>query len=116
MDCIHYRMSLCPYWSWNISNISVTKASGDYGADVLAEKDRIKYVIQCKRYESLIGLKAVQEVIASRSIYKTHVGAVMTNSFYTNQAKTLADNNNIILWDRNDIIQMLKNHKNETDS
>ena len=94
------------------SNVSVTKASGDYGGDILAEKDRIKYVIQCKRYESSIGLHAVQEVIASRSIYKTHVGGVMTNSFYTTQAKTLADNNNIILWDRNDLIRMLKNQTN----
>jgi len=94
------------------SNVSVTKASGDYGGDILAEKDRIRYIIQCKRYESSIGLQAVQEVIAGRSIYKAHVGAVSTNSFFTNQAKKLADDNNIILWDRNDLIQMLKKQTN----
>ena len=89
------------------SNVSVTKASGDYGGDILAIKDQIKYVIQCKRYESAIGVHAVQEVIASRSIYKTHVGAVITNSYYTPQAKTLAEVNNIILWDRDDLVRMI---------
>ena len=92
---------------YGFSNVSVTKASGDYGGDILAIKDQIKYVIQCKRYESAIGVHAVQEVIASRSIYKTHVGAVITNSYYTPQAKTLAEVNNIILWDRDDLVRMI---------
>ena len=61
------------------TDVSMTKTSGDYGGDILAVKDQVKYVIQCKRYDSTIGLQAVQEVIASRSIYKAHVGAVMTN-------------------------------------
>ncbi len=80
-------------------NIQLTPESGDYGGDILAEKDQIKYVIQCKRYSSSIGISAVQEVIASRSIYKCHVGVVMTNSHFTNAAIRLANENNILLWD-----------------
>ena len=31
-------------------NVSVTQGSGDQGVDVLAEKDGVKYAIQCKCY------------------------------------------------------------------
>ena len=83
--------------------IYITKGSGDFGGDILATKDQIKYVIQCKRYDSNIGVHAVQEVIASRSIYKAHVGVVMTNMYFTAPAKNLAKENNVILWDRDDV-------------
>lgn len=88
------------------TNINVTKASGDYGADIVAVKDQIKYAIQCKRSVTPIGNKAVQEVIASRSVYNCHVGAVLTNNYFTNSAKVLAKKNNILLWDRNDLLKM----------
>ena len=34
--------------------VEVTKGSGDYGVDILAEKDGVTYAIQCKRYEPLL--------------------------------------------------------------
>lgn len=89
------------------NNIQLTSKSWDYGGDILAEKDQIKYVIQCKRYNSSIGVSAVQEVIASRSIYKCHVGVVLTNSVFTKAAEVLAEENNIILWDGNYLNRML---------
>ena len=89
-------------------NIQLTPKSGDYGGDILAEKDQIKYVIQCKRYNSSIGVSAVQEVIASRTIYKCHVGVVLTNNYFTKAAEKLADENNIILWNRDYLNKMAK--------
>ena len=90
------------------TQISTTKVSGDYGGDIIAVKDQIKYVIQCKRYSSSIGVSAVQEVIAARSIYKCHVGAVLTNNYFTPAAIKLADSNNILLWNRDDLLAMIQ--------
>ena len=42
-------------------DVQVTRSSGDYGVDILAEKDGVTYAIQCKRYSGLVGVKAVQE-------------------------------------------------------
>ncbi len=81
-------------------NVSVTTISGDYGGDIICEKDQVRYVIQCKRYESAVGIGAVQEVIASKSIYKTHVAVVLTNRYFTKSAQNLAEANNVLLWDR----------------
>ena len=58
--------------SLGYTNVNVTPSSGDYGADVLAEKNGITYAIQCK-WSSLgnnnIGNKAVQEIFSGKVFY-----------------------------------------------
>ena len=78
----------------------VTKGSGDFGADIRAEKDGITYAVQCKCYDKPIGVKAVQEVYAGRDYYGKMVGVVMTNQYFTQPAVDLAQKLNIMLWDR----------------
>ena len=80
--------------------VEVTKGSGDFGADILAEKDGITYAVQCKCYDKPIGVKAVQEVYAGRDFYGRMVGVVMTNQYFTQPAVELATKLNIMLWDR----------------
>ena len=77
----------------------VTKKSGDQGADVIAFKDNIKYVIQVKFYNNPVGNKAVQEVVASIGMYNADIGIVITNSTFTSSAVKLAQANNIELVD-----------------
>lgn len=81
-------------------NVEVTKGSGDQGVDVLAERDGIKYAIQCKHYSQPVGNKAVQEIFAGKQFYHCHIGIVMTNNYFTQSAKELAKENGIILWDK----------------
>lgn len=50
--------------------IEVSKATGDYGADLLIQKDGKRIVVQAKRYSENVGSKAVQEVQASIVHYK----------------------------------------------
>lgn len=81
-------------------NVEVTKGSGDQGVDVFAERDGIKYAVQCKRYSHPVGNKAIQEIFAGKQFYHCHVGIVMTSNYFTKSAKELAKENGIILWDR----------------
>lgn len=92
-------------------NVIKTKASGDFGIDVLAEKDGIKYAVQCKNYTSPLGSKCVQEAYSGKQYYNCHVGIVLTNSTFTSHAKELAEKNGILLWDRNKLISMIKTYK-----
>jgi hypothetical protein len=89
-------------------DVVVTKASGDYGADVLATKEGVKYAIQCKKYSSKVGVEAVQEVIASKSVYNCHVGVVLTNNYFTPNAKKLAESNGVLLWDANKLQELIE--------
>ena len=69
----------------------VTQKSGDYGADVVL-KGRNKIVIQAKRYgtKHKVSMDAVREVLAAMFFYKADEAWVITNSFFTKQAETLA--------------------------
>lgn len=88
-------------------NVSVTPGSGDQGVDVIAEKEGVRYAVQCKCYSSALGNTPVQEVCAGKSMYNCHVGVVMTNNYFTAGAKQLAEKNGILLWDRDKLQQMV---------
>ena len=88
-------------------NVQVTRSSGDYGVDILAEKDGVTYAIQCKRYSGLVGVKAVQEAYAGRDYYDRMVGAVLTNQYFTKPAVQAARKLKILLWDR-DYLQSME--------
>ena len=91
--------------------IEITKQSGDFGVDIIAYKDDVKYAIQCKKYSSMVGIKAVQEVIASKAMNNCHVAVVITNNYFTNSAKELAEKNNVLLWDRDKLIDLINDAK-----
>jgi len=89
-------------------DVSVTKGSGDYGIDILAEKDGVTYAIQCKAYTTPVGVKAVQEAYAGREFYDRMVGAVLTNQYFTKPAVEAAKKLKILLWDRGYLDSMIE--------
>nr|WP_318686099.1 restriction endonuclease [uncultured Acetatifactor sp.] len=88
--------------------VEVTKGSGDYGIDILAEKDGVTYAIQCKCYGAPVGVKAIQEAYAGRDYYDRMVGAVLTNQYFTAPAVEAARKLKILLWDRGYLESMLE--------
>lgn len=89
-------------------DVNITKASGDFGVDILAEKDGVTYAIQCKRYSDSVGVKAVQEAYAGKEFYDRMVGAVLTNQYFTQPAVDAAKKLKILLWDRGYMEGMLE--------
>ncbi len=87
--------------------VEVTKGSGDFGVDILAEKDGVTYAVQCKCYNAPIGVKAVQEIYAGRDYYDRMIGVVMTNQYFTAAAVDAARKLKILLWDRGYIESMM---------
>jgi len=90
-------------------DVSVTKASGDYGVDILATKDMITYAIQCKVYAEPVGIKAVQEAYAGRDYHDCMVGVVLTNQRFTKAAQNCAARLKILLWDRDYLQNLIDN-------
>ncbi len=89
-------------------DVEVTRGSGDYGIDILAEKDGVTYAVQCKRYSAPVGVKAVQEAYAGRDFYDRMVGAVMTNQYFTSPAVEAAEKLKILLWDGGYVESMME--------
>jgi len=96
------------------SNVEVTQGSGDHGVDILATKDGVSYAIQCKRQDSKVGNKAVQEIFTGKTIYKKDVGVVLTNNFFTPAAYKAASKTGVRLWDREDLDAMIKTSNKAT--
>lgn len=90
----------------------MTKATNDYGADLILKKDGDTVIVQAKRYNSKIGIKAVQEAIGAVTYYSADKGMVITNNYFTKQAITLAKSAEIELWDREKIIRIMSNFNN----
>lgn len=91
------------------SNVEVTQGSGDHGIDILADKDDITYAIQCKCYSSNIGNAAVQQAHTGKSIYKRDIAVVLTNQYFTDQAKQEAAVLGVKLWDRDKLQEFISN-------
>lgn len=92
-------------------NISTTAVSGDYGVDITASKDFVKYAIQCKRWGGSVGVHAVQEVYSGMEYYKANVAMVITNSTFTPNAKQMAERLGVVLIDRKKLISMIETAK-----
>ena len=108
MDGIAFEELTCDILAANDFDIAEsTQASGDFGVDVLAEKDGIMYAIQCKCYSGLVGIDAVQQVYAGKAYYDCHVAVVLTNQYFTNHAQKLADKIGVVLWDRDTLRELL---------
>ena len=98
MDGQKYEYRVATYLRQHgFKKVSVTKASNDYGVDVIAYKHRKKYAVQCKYYSKPVGVHAVQQVVGGMRYYECDCAMVVTNSTYTRQAKELASRNDVEL-------------------
>lgn len=93
-------------------DVEVTQGSGDHGVDILARKDDITYAIQCKCYSSnSVGNDAVQQAKAGKEYYNKDIAVVLTNQYFSHQAKDEASVIGVKLWDRNKLRQFIE-HSN----
>lgn len=92
--------------------VQITPASGDYGADLILSAKGKKIIVQAKRYRKNVGIRAVQEIASARSYYKADECWVITNSYFTDPAKKLARSNQVLLINREDLMNwMLQKNK-----
>ncbi|MCP5537312.1 MAG: restriction endonuclease [Akkermansiaceae bacterium] len=101
----HYCASLFANSGWTAR---VTQGSGDQGADLVLTKEHREIVVQCKLYNSPVGNKAVQEVVAAQKYYGAYKGIVVTNASYTPSAKKLAAANDVILLHDTEVVTLNK--------
>ena len=80
-----------------------TGASGDQGADVVADKDGVTIVLQCKLHKSAIGNKAVQEALAAKAHFGATAAAVVSNAAFTRSAEALSRTTGVLLCHYSDL-------------
>jgi restriction system protein len=95
-----------------------TPYRGDFGADFVLKWKRTRIAVQAKRTSQLVGLRAVQEVVAAKAYYNCDQAMVVTNSYYTDQAMILSRANNVWMRSRDDLAEKaagLRNIRNSAE-
>lgn len=88
--------------------------AGDYGTDLIIERDGVRTAVQAKRWKGVVGIKAVQEVYGSLKLRNCAKALIVTNNFFTRQAQELARANGVELWDRSTLVnKILESRSNE---
>lgn len=81
-----------------------TPPSNDGGVDVVALKNSVKTVIQCKQHENVIGSPDVVQLIGTAKIQKADVAIMYSKSGFTSGARETARNAGVILWTLDDLV------------
>ena len=88
----------------------VTHSSGDSGVDIVAAKEKVRYAVQVKRHKGGVSRRAVSDAVAGAALYKCNAAMVVTNSYFTDGAKQLAEANGCRLIDRDVLAQWIQDY------
>ena len=93
---------------------TVTPASGDLGVDIVAERDGVRYAVQCKRYSNLIPRTAVSDAVGGAAHYRCTEAMVVTTHYFSTGALQLAQANRCTLVDRNTLVKWVTHYQEGT--
>ncbi|GAY15481.1 restriction endonuclease [Mycobacterium sp. shizuoka-1] len=81
-------------------DVEITRATGDFGVDLIATKDGTRTAVQCKRQSRVVSGAAIQQVVAGAAVHDCDATMVVSNHRYTRAAEQLADVHGCVLVDR----------------
>jgi len=87
--------------------VEVTKASGDFGVDVIAQKSELKYAVQVKRYSKPVSRRAVSDAVAGKEHFGCNAAMVVTNNYFTDGAIELAQSTGCELINRDTLAKWI---------
>ncbi|CAN5506268.1 hypothetical protein BH10CYA1_BH10CYA1_40160 [soil metagenome] len=107
MSGSEFEQHLADYFARCGYKIELTPASGDFGADLVLRSKNECIVVQAKRWNSKIGVSAVQEISTARHFYGASSALLITNSSLTKSAHELARRANVCVWERSVLFENL---------
>jgi len=113
MSGTHFEYFIGNHFQYKGYQVRHTKKSKDKGADLIISNEKGKTLVQCKRWNKKVGIKAVQEAHTARDYYNIKNAMVITNSFFSDDAIKVANKINVELWDRSRLINELSNNYNK---
>lgn len=84
---------------------------GDYGVDLVIERNGIRTAVQAKCYKGNVHPDSVQQVNTGKNMYHCQEAIVVTNRNFTKEAWRLARSVDVKLWSRNYLAKVLLTEK-----
>jgi Restriction endonuclease/Clp amino terminal domain, pathogenicity island component len=91
--------------------VDFTKATGDFGVDLVARRGTDVVAVQCKRSIKPVGAAAVQQVVAGAVMYQCTSTMVSSNQSFTSAAQALAQRHNCRLIDGPELSRLAEGWK-----
>lgn len=91
-------------------HVELTRATGDFGVDLIATRDGIRTAVQCKRQSRVVNGAAIQQVVAGAAVHDCGATMVVSNHRYTKAAEQLADVHGCVLVDRTRLARLSRTH------
>ena len=88
--------------------VEMTRASGDFGVDLIAVRDGVRTAVQCKRQTRTVNGSAIQQVVAGAAVHACTATMVVSNHRYTRAAEHLAEVHSCLLVDRVRLARMAR--------
>ena len=90
-------------------DIEFTRATGDFGVDLIATRDGVRTAVQCKRQARVVNGAAIQQVVAGAAVHDCTATMVVSNHRYTRAAEQLAEVHQCALVDRTRLARLARN-------
>lgn len=90
-------------------DVEMTRATGDFGVDLIATRDGVRTAVQCKRQGRVVNGSAIQQVVAGAAVYECQNTMVVSNHRYTAAAQQLAEVHGCVLVDRTRLARLARN-------
>ena len=89
--------------------IQQTAYSGDFGADLIVEKQEVRTAVQIKRFDSKhkVGVKEINQIIGAKTYYQCDAAMLITTSDFTTSALKLTNSIDIIPWNWDRLYQAI---------
>jgi restriction system protein len=85
--------------------------TNDFGADLILLNGDKRIAVQAKRYKGNVGNRAVQMILGAKKYYGCNEAWIVTNSFYTKAAIQMSAKTDVLLVDRNGLLDLMTKSK-----
>lgn len=111
---VEFEEFICDFFNYLGYKASTTSLTGDNGIDILAKSKDNSIGIQTKLYYNhSVGNKAIQEVFSGKNYYKLSHAIACTNWKFSAPAIDLASELKVALIDRQTLIKILNNNRQQ---
>jgi restriction system protein len=91
--------------------------TNDFGADLILVTAGKRIAVQAKRYKGNVGNRAVQMILGAKKYYGCQEAWIVTNSFYTKAAIQMSSKTDVLLIDRNGLLNLMtQSQQNKKDT
>jgi len=88
--------------------IAISLLEVKYGSDILCSKDGTRMLFYPVQSRERLGVDVIEEAVRIRKSFAPERTVIMTNHFYTAEAREQAERVGVTLWNRQDISKILE--------